>query len=61
MGLLGDFAKGFVIMIGVFSIFIIIQFMAMGQIVVALLFLLALMIPISIMAFEYWRNRKEET
>ena len=60
MGLLGDFTKGFVIMVGVLWIFIIIEFIAIGQIGIALLFLLTLMIPLSMIAFEYWRNRKKE-
>lgn len=60
MGLLGDFTKGFVVMVGVLWIFIIIEFIAIGQIGIALLFLLTLMIPLSMIAFEYWRNRKKE-
>ena len=60
MGLLGDFTKGFVIMVGVLWIFIIIEFIAMGQIGIALLLLLTLMFTLSMIAFEYWRNRKEE-
>lgn len=60
MGLLGDFTKGFVIMVGVLWIFIIIEFIAIGQIGIALLLLLTLMIPLSMITFEYWRNRKKE-
>ena len=60
MGLLGDFTKGFVVMVGVLWIFIIIEFIAIGQIGIALLLLLTLMIPLSMITFEYWRNRKKE-
>jgi len=60
MGLLGDFSKGFVIMIGVFSVFAIIGFIVMEQLEIALVFILALMIPVSMIAFEYRKNKKEE-
>ena len=60
MGLLGDFTKGFVIMVGALWIFIIIEFIAIGQIGIAILLLLTLMIPLSMIASEYWRNRKKE-
>jgi uncharacterized membrane protein len=59
-GLLGDFTKGFVIMTGVLWVFIIIQFIIMRQIAIALLFLLTLMIPLSMVALEYLRNQKKE-
>ena len=59
-GLLGDFTKGFVIMIGVLWIFIIIQLIIMRQIAIALLFLLTLMIPLSMISLEYLRNQKKE-
>ena len=60
MGLLGDFAKGFVIMVGVLWVFIIIEFIAMGQIGMALLLLVTLLIPLSMIAYEYSKNRKKE-
>lgn len=60
MGLLGDFTKGFVIMVGVLWVFFIIEFIYMKQIVVALLLLFALMIPLSMITFEYLKNRKKE-
>jgi Flp pilus assembly protein TadB len=60
MGLLGDFAKGFVIMTVVFWIFAIIEFIYMKLIALALLLLVGLIIPLFIMAFEYLRNRKKE-
>jgi len=60
MGLLGDFAKGFVIIVGVLWVFYIIEFTAMGQTGMALLFLLTLMIPLSMITYEYVRKRKKE-
>jgi len=60
MGLLGDFTKGFVIMIGVFWVALIIEFIYIKQIIVALLLLFVLMIPLSMIAFEYWKNRKKQ-
>jgi len=60
MGLFGDFTKIFVITTGFLWVFAIIGFIAIGQIVVALLLLLVLMIPLSMIALEYLRNRKKE-
>ena len=60
MGLLGDFTKGFVIMIGVLWVFTIIEFIAIGQIGTALLLFLTLLIPLSMIAYEYLRNQKKE-
>jgi len=60
MGLLGDFAKGFVIMAVVFWIFAIIEFICIKLIALALLLLIGLTIPLSLIAFEYLKNRKKE-
>lgn len=60
MGLLGDFTKGFIIYTVVLWVFAIIGFMAQGQIAIALLLLITLMIPLSIIAHEYYKNRKKE-
>ena len=60
MGLLGDFAKGFVIMAVVFWIFAIIDFICIRQVVLALLLLVGLIIPLSMIAFEYLKNRKKD-
>jgi len=59
MGLLGDFAKGFVIMTVVFWIFAIIEFICIKLIALALLLLIGLTIPLSLIAFEYLKNRKK--
>lgn len=60
VGLLGDFAKGFVIMTLAIWIFAIIGCVAMGQTGMALLLLVTLMIPLSTIAYEYLRNRRKE-
>ena len=60
MGLLGDFAKGFVIMTVVFWIFLIIEFIIMKQTAIAMLFLISLIIPLSMIGYEYLKNRKKE-
>ncbi len=60
MGLLGDFTKGFVIMIAVFWGFLIIEFIYMKLYAFAVLFLLTLMIPLSVIALDYLKNRKEK-
>ncbi len=60
MGLLGDFTKGFVIMIAVFWGFLIIEFIYMKLYAFAVLFLLTLMIPLSMIALDYLKNRKEK-
>lgn len=60
MGLLGDFSKGFVIMIGVFCIFAIIGFVVSWMTEIRLVFLLMLMIPLSVIVFDYWMNEKKE-
>ncbi|MDH5389919.1 MAG: hypothetical protein OEX10_02040 [Candidatus Bathyarchaeota archaeon] len=60
MGLLGDFAKGFVIMTVVFWIFAIIELIYIKQIALGLLLLIGLIIPLSMIAFEYLRDRRKE-
>ena len=60
MGLLGDFAKGFVIMTVVFWIFAIIELIYIKQIALGLLLLIGLIIPLFMIAFEYLRDRKKE-
>jgi hypothetical protein len=60
MGILGDFAIGFVMMTVVFWVFLIIEFIIIKQIAIALLFLITLIIPLSVIAFEYLKNRKKE-
>jgi len=61
MGLLGDFAKGLVILAGLGCIYAIVSFAAMGYMEVALLFLITFMIPVVMIVYEYWKNRKKQT
>jgi len=60
MGLLGDFTKGFVIYTVVLWAFAIINFILMGQLAIALLLVIVLMIPLSMIAHEYLKNRKKQ-
>jgi hypothetical protein len=60
MGLLGDFAKGFVIMTVAFWVITIIWQIAIGQIALAMLLLIGLIIPLSMITYEYLKNRKKE-
>jgi len=60
MGLLGDLTKGFVIYTVVFWVIAIIDLLATGQMAIGLLLLIVLMIPLSMIVFEYLRNRRKE-
>jgi hypothetical protein len=60
MGFLGDFAKGFVIMTVAFWVIAIIVQIAIGQIALAMLLLIGLIIPLSMITYEYLKNRKKE-
>jgi hypothetical protein len=60
MGLLGDFAKGFVIMTVVFWIFAVIEFVYIKQIALAMLFLIGLTISLSIIGYEHLKKRKKD-
>jgi hypothetical protein len=60
LSLLGDFAKGFVIMTAVFWIFAVIEFVYIKQITLATLFLISLIIPLSMIGYEYLKNRKKD-
>jgi len=59
MGLLGDFAKGLVILAGLGCVYAIVSFAAMGYTEIALLFLATFMIPVVMILHEYWKNRKD--
>ena len=59
MGLLEDFTKGFALFTGLLWVFAIIGSIATGQTVIALLLLIVLMIPVSMIALEHLRNRKK--
>ena len=59
MGLLGDFSKGFIIMSVAIWILAIFVNIAIGQMWMVLL-LLVLLIPISMITFEYLKNKKKK-
>ena len=59
MGLLEDFTKGFALFTGLLWVFAIIGSFATGQTFIALLLLIVLMIPVSVIALEHLRNRKK--
>ena len=60
MTLLGDFAKGFLMMTVVAWIFLIMNFLVMGQTALALLLIIGFIQPFSIVAYEYFQNRKKK-
>jgi hypothetical protein len=59
MGVLGDVAKGFLIFAVVVWVFLILQFTVTNQIAFALLLLVGLIIPLSLVALEYRKNFRE--
>lgn len=60
MGLLGDTAKGILILAVVIWVFAIFEFIKMNQIALAILFLIGFIIPLSIIAYAYLKNRKKQ-
>ena len=60
MSLLGEFTKGFAIFTGALWVIAIIGLIVTGYTVVALLLLLVLMIPLSMIAHEYLKSQKKE-
>jgi len=59
MGLIGDFAKGILILTVAYWIFLIIEFTAIGQTILALLLLIGLLIPSSMIIYEYKKFEKK--
>lgn len=59
MGLIGDFAKGFLIVMVVVWILAIISLVLIRQFALAILLLIGLIIPLSFITYEYWKNRKK--
>jgi hypothetical protein len=55
----GDVAKGILIFAVIAWVFLILQFTVMNQIAFALLLLVGLIIPLSLVAFEYRKNFRE--
>jgi len=59
MGVLGDTAKGSLILTVVVGVFLIFEFIAINQIAIAILILVGLIIPLSLVALEYRKNFRE--
>ena len=59
MGFLGDTAKGILILAVVIWVFAIFEFIKTNQIALAILFLIGFLIPLSMIAYAYWKNRKK--
>jgi len=59
MGFLGDTAKGILILTVVVGVFLIFEFIAMNQIAIAILILVGLIIPLSLVALGYRKNFRE--
>jgi hypothetical protein len=60
MGFIGDFAKGILILTVACWIFLIIEFTAIGQTILALLLLIGLLIPSSMIIYEYKKFKKKD-
>jgi fumarate reductase subunit D len=58
MGLLGDFTKAILIYTCVFWVLAIMGCIATGQMAIALLLLVGIIIPLSIIAHEYWKIKR---
>ena len=58
MGFIGDFAKSILILTVAFWIFIIFEFFAMGQTGIGLLLFVVLLVPLSMIMFEYRKYKK---
>ena len=56
MGFLGDTSKGILLLAVVVGVFLIFEFIAMNQIAIAILILVSLIIPLSLVALEYRKN-----
>jgi hypothetical protein len=60
MGLIGDLAKGILILTVACWIFLIIEFTAIGQTILALLLLIGLVIPSYMIINEYKKFKKKD-
>lgn len=58
MGLIGDFAKAILILTVAFWLFLIVEFSVMGQPVMSLFLVLALIIPMTMIFYERRKYRK---
>jgi len=60
MGVLGDTVKGILILTAVIWVFAIFEFIKMNQIALAILFLIGFIIPLSMIAYAYLKNRRKQ-
>jgi len=58
MGLIGDFAKAILILTVAFWIFLIIEFVAMGQLAMALFLFIGFLIPLGMILYERWKSKR---
>lgn len=61
MGLMDDFAKGFLLFTILLWVLAIFGSLVSGQTTLALLLLIVLIVPVSMIAWEYLENRKKAT
>jgi len=59
MGLIGDVAKAILITWIVFYILAMLSFAAQGRMEMLLLFLVGLLIPLSMIVYDYWKHKNE--
>ncbi|MEM3760637.1 MAG: hypothetical protein QXZ02_05965 [Candidatus Bathyarchaeia archaeon] len=59
MGLISDFAKAILILTAAYWIFLIFEFVAMGQLAMALFLFLAFLIPLSMIVYERRKSKKK--
>ena len=60
MTIIGNFAKGFIIVWCVAFIFLIIEFLAIGQAALAGFMNLGFLVPFSIVMYGYMKNNRDE-
>ncbi|MEM3673674.1 MAG: hypothetical protein QW468_05595 [Candidatus Bathyarchaeia archaeon] len=58
MGFIGRFAKAILLLTAACWIFLILEFVAMGQSAVALFLFLGFLIPLSVIVYERWKTRR---
>jgi len=58
MTITGDFAKAFVIVLCVSFLFLMIEFLIMGQTALAALMMFGFMVPFSILIYDYIKNNR---
>jgi hypothetical protein len=61
VGLIGSLAKAILLATVVFWIWTIVELIIIGQPALALLLLVGLLIPSSMLAYDYWKQKKVNT